>query len=131
MVNARFLLAQVGALCCAVSSAARLLVGRPRCGRPTDTCNQTDTLRCAAPCPLSQFDKLDSASGHKALKYGETDFGKALAKEVGCFGAGGWGAFLELAVPLPVPPPARPPRRRRCLQVRPPVPATQSCPHWH
>ena len=31
---------------------------------------------------LAQFEKLDGASGHKALKYLETDFGKALGKEV-------------------------------------------------
>lgn len=31
---------------------------------------------------LAQFEKLDSGSGHKALKFADTDFGKALAKEV-------------------------------------------------
>ncbi len=31
---------------------------------------------------LSQFGKLDAASGHKALKFLDTDFGKSLAKEV-------------------------------------------------
>lgn len=31
---------------------------------------------------LAQFEKLDAASGHKALKFLETDFGKSLAKEV-------------------------------------------------
>lgn len=35
---------------------------------------------------LSQFEVLDGASGHKALKFLETDFGKALAKEVGGVG---------------------------------------------
>lgn len=30
---------------------------------------------------LAQFEKLDAASGHKALKFLETDFGKSLAKE--------------------------------------------------
>ncbi|PSC75867.1 DNA (cytosine-5)-methyltransferase 1-like [Micractinium conductrix] len=30
---------------------------------------------------LGQFEKLDSASGHKALKFLDTDFGKSLAKE--------------------------------------------------
>lgn len=31
---------------------------------------------------LAQFEQLDGASGHKALKFLETDFGKSLAKEV-------------------------------------------------
>lgn len=31
---------------------------------------------------LAQFEALDSASGHKALKFMETDFGRSLAKEV-------------------------------------------------
>lgn len=37
---------------------------------------------------LGQFEKLDGASGHKALKFLETDFGRALAKEVRPAGAG-------------------------------------------
>lgn len=37
---------------------------------------------------LAQFERLDAASGHKALKYLDTDFGKSLAKEVG--GGAGW-----------------------------------------
>jgi hypothetical protein len=56
---------------------------------------------------LAQFEKLDGASGHKALKYLETDFGKGLAKEVralcvaelftgvGCFTSGWWSQCWE------------------------------------
>jgi len=44
---------------------------------------------------LAQFEKLDNASGHKALKFLDTDFGRSLAKEVGAGGdaaaAGGAG----------------------------------------
>lgn len=44
---------------------------------------------------LSQFEKLDAASGHKAFKFLETDFGQSLAKEVG--GTPLLGSFAELA----------------------------------
>ena len=39
---------------------------------------------------LGQFEKLDGASGHKALKFLETDFGRALAKEVRSQGGTQW-----------------------------------------
>lgn len=60
---------------------------------------------------LGQFERLDGGSGHKALKYLDTDFGKALAKEVRAAGGvpracgpvlGPWGAPAT-RVPLPCP----------------------------
>ena len=41
---------------------------------------------------LGQLEKLDLASGHKALKFLETDFGRSLQKEVG---VGGGGGFID------------------------------------
>ena len=40
---------------------------------------------------LGQLEKLDLASGHKALKFLDTDFGRSLQKEVGP----GWGAVRQ------------------------------------
>lgn len=67
---------------------------------------------------LGQFEKLDGASGHKALKFLETDFGRSLAKEVRCLGGRarattcadgcGWYRWQMAARHLPLNRPSRP-----------------------